>query len=63
MVERSFESMLKWAAWLITGGLLVQLVTCFWIDPLSFILFLTAGSSLTAAGTLFFLYWLAAGRR
>ncbi len=62
MVGWTFEAMLNWAAALIVGGLLVQLVTCFWIDALSFMLFLTAGGSLTAAGTLFFLYWLAAGR-
>ncbi len=62
MVAWTFEAMLNRAAALIVVGLLVQLVTCFWIDALSFVLFLTVGGSLTAAGTLFFLYWLAAGR-
>lgn len=62
MVAWTFEAMLNRAAALIVVGLLVQLVTCFWIDALSFVLFLTVGGSLTAGGTLFFLYWLAAGR-
>ncbi len=62
MVGRTFEAMLNWAAALIVGGLLVQLVTCFWIDALSFVLFLTSGGCLTAGGTLFFLYWLVARR-
>jgi hypothetical protein len=55
----SFESMLRWSAWLIAGGLVVQLVTCFWVSALSFVVFLAVGGALTGAGVLVFLYWLA----
>ena len=55
---KSFESMLTWASRLIVSGLVVQLVTCFWLDALSFVLFLTVGGLLTGAGILLFLYWL-----
>ncbi len=51
--------MLRWSAWLIAGGLVVQLVTCFWVDALAFVLFLAVGGVLTGAGVLMFLYWLA----
>lgn len=53
--------MSRWSAWLIASGLLVQLVTCFWVDALSFVLFLAVGGALTGAGVLVFLYWLATG--
>lgn len=56
---KNFESMLSWASRLIVSGLVLQLVTCFWLDALSFVLFLTLGGLLTGAGTLLFLYWLA----
>jgi hypothetical protein len=56
---KRFESMLSWASGLIISGLGVQLVTCFWLHALSFVLFLTLGGLLTVAGTLLFLYWLA----
>lgn len=56
---RRFESMLSGASGLIVSGLVVQLVTCFWLDALSFVLFLALGGTLVGAGTLLFLYWLA----
>ena len=56
---KSFESMLSWASRFIVSGLVVQLVTCFWLDALSFVVFLMVGGLLTGAGTLLFLYWLA----
>lgn len=61
MLPQSFESMLKLAGRLITGGLIVQLVSCFWLDALSFVFFLTLGGLLTGAGTLIFLCWLVIG--
>ncbi len=63
MEDQTFESMLRQAGWLIAGGLAVQLATCFWVDALSFILFLTVGGALTAAGVLLFLRWLVVSRR
>ncbi len=51
--------MLLWASRLIVSGLGIQLVTCFWLDALSFVLFLTVGGVLTGAGAFLFLYWLA----
>lgn len=62
MKSRAFESMLGRASWLIAGGLSVQLVTCFWVDALSFVLFLAIGGALTAAGVLMFLRWLLMSR-
>lgn len=58
-----FESMLRPASWLLGAGLVVQLVTCFWNDALSFVIFGAAGGLLTAGGTLIFLMWLAASER
>jgi len=58
---RRFEAMLDWASGLIVTGLLVQLVTCFWLDALAFVLFLALGGTLVGAGSLLFLYWLATG--
>ena len=60
---RRFERMLAWASWLLVSGLGVQLVTCFWLHALSFILFLTLGGLLTGAGTLLFLYSLVTSAR
>ncbi len=62
MEKPAFESMLGQAGWLIAGGLVVQLATCFWIDALSFVLFLTVGGALTVAGVLVFLRWLVVSR-
>ncbi len=53
--------MLRWSAWLIAGGLVVQLVTCFWVDALAFVVFLAVGGVFTGAGVLVFLFWLATG--
>ena len=60
---RRFERMLAWASWLLVSGLGVQLVTCFWLHALSFILLLTLGGLLTGAGTFLFLYSLATSAR
>lgn len=62
MEHQPFESMLVRASWLIAGGLAVQLVTCFWVDALSFVLFMAVGGALTAAGVLMFLRWLVLSR-
>ena len=35
------------------------MVTCFWLDALSFVLFLALGGTLVGAGTLLLPYWLA----
>ncbi len=41
---------------LIAIGLLIELITLMWRHPLSFILFMSVGGILLAAGILFFLY-------
>ena len=33
------------------------MVTCFWLDALSFVLFLALGGTLVGAGTLLLPYW------
>ncbi len=50
------ESRLRWAGLLIAVGLLVQLMTFFWIHPLAFMAFALIACPLVAAGVLLFLY-------
>ena len=60
---RGFESMLRPASWLLVAGLVVQLITCFWNDAVSFLIFGMAGGASTAGGILLFLWWLSTGGR
>jgi hypothetical protein len=47
---------LRISAILVASGLLIELITLMWSHPLSFILFMSVGAVLLAAGILFFLY-------
>ncbi len=51
-----FKHSFSLAACLIIAGLAVQLLTLFWAHPLSFVLFLGMGLSLTVAGILLYFY-------
>lgn len=62
MRPQSFDTMLTLAGGLIVAGLVVQLLTTLWLHALSFILFAAVGGTLTAAGMLMFLCWLATSR-
>jgi hydrogenase/urease accessory protein HupE len=50
------ERRLRWAAFLIALGLIIQLTTFIWIHPLAFIAFAVIGCPLVASGVLLFLY-------
>ena len=50
------ETRLRWAGLLIALGLVVQLLTFTWNDPLSFIAFALIGCPLVLAGVLLYLY-------
>ena len=59
MSSRHARSIRSWAGRLIAAGLGVQLVTFFWLDALSFVLFLALGGTFVGAGIVLFLYGLA----
>jgi len=50
------EKRIRWAGFLISSGLLVQLATLMWTHPLSFMAFLLVGCPLMLSGVLLFLY-------
>jgi hypothetical protein len=54
------EKRIRWAGFLISLGLLVQLATLIWTHPLSFTAFILIGCPLMLSGVLLFLYSLAA---
>jgi hypothetical protein len=56
----AIEKRIRWAGLLVVMGLLVQIVTLFWVHPLAFMTFLTVGCPLSLAGVLLYLYSLAA---
>ena len=61
-VGRFREARVRRAGALIAAGLLVELVSLYWNDALSFMLFAGVGAVLTAAGILLYLYVLATRR-
>ena len=52
----TLDERLRLAGWLILAGLVVELVTVFWVHALSFIVFISAGALLIGAGILLYLY-------
>ena len=50
------ESRIRWASFLIVGGLLVQLGSLLVIHPLAFVAFLMVGCPLIAAGIVLYLF-------
>lgn len=56
MPRPAIERRIRWAGALIGAGLVVQLITFFFIHPLAFIAFLGVGCPLVAAGILIYLY-------
>ena len=52
----TLDERLRLAGWLILSGLVVELVTVFWVHALSFIVFISAGALLIGAGILLYLY-------
>ena len=61
--RKGFAVRLFIAGWLITAGLAVELVTLFWIHPVSMTLFLCLGAVLVAAGMAVFLWSVVSGQR
>ena len=58
MSRPRIERRIRWAGVLIGAGLVVQLITFFFIHPLAFITFLGLGCPLVAAGIVIYLYTL-----
>ncbi|HEV2176168.1 MAG TPA: hypothetical protein VGW33_03050 [Terriglobia bacterium] len=56
MPRPRIERRIRWAGVLIGAGLIVQLITFFFIHPLAFITFLGIGCPLVAAGIVIYLY-------
>ena len=50
------ERKIRWAALLVAGGLLVQVLSFVQVHPLSFVAFLVIGCPLVAAGIVLYLY-------
>jgi polyferredoxin len=46
---------LKVAAYLLIGGLLIEAVTLYWLNPLSFMLFIGLGGTLVGLGIIVYL--------
>ena len=56
---RTLEGGLRWAGYLVTAGLVVQIGSSWWQHPLSFIVFLAVACPLVVAGVLLFLWTIA----
>jgi uncharacterized membrane protein YczE len=54
------ERRIRCSGILIVAGLIIQLLTFFWIHPLAFVCFLLVGCPLVGAGTALYLYSLVA---
>jgi len=52
----TIERRIRWSGMLIVLGLLLQMLTLLWTDPLAFMCFLMIGCPLVVAGMLLFLY-------
>ena len=55
MESAVMERRIRWASWLIGGGLLVQLGSLLVLHPLAFVVFLMVGCPLVLAGIVLYL--------
>lgn len=56
MPSSIIESRIRLAGVLVGVGLVIQMLTLLWIQPLAFVAFLVLGCPILAAGVLLFLY-------
>ena len=55
-LPKTFEERIQAAGVLVLMGLLVELMTIFWLHPFSFMIFIAAGFTLTLAGIALYAY-------
>ena len=61
-LDRRLQRRLKLAGTLVSGGLIVEVLTMAWFHPLSFFVFAGVGAALVGAGTLIYLFALVSPR-
>lgn len=56
MTTESLYRRLQLSGGLVAAGLVIEVVTLYWVHPLAFVAFIVLGGTLVAAGVLLYLY-------